>query len=183
MVVKKIFGSGMDWSDNLSQDVIRNIYVKYAALRNADEMRKAAQRVAVIVSDYLSHALTTKGQYDYCHPTMCHLLNFSGHVRIYGTGRIVTLYFCDRQLTVILKIKPRDGVYNITECEYETCDMFAILALTLLVEHFNNRLAIVNARRPTKSWIKFHLRDKIISDLSTETNISVYRLEKILDSH
>ena len=167
----------------LSPDVIRNIYVKYAALRNADEMRKAAQRVAVVVSDYLVHAINTNGQYTYYPQTMCHLLNFSGHVRIYGTGRIVTLQFCDRQLTVILKIKPRDGVYIITECEYDTCDMFAILAMTLLVEHFNTRIAIVNMRRPTKSWIKFHLRDKIISDLSAETQISVYRLEKILDSY
>lgn len=171
----------MDWND-LSSDVLRQIYVKYAALRNADEMRKAAQKMAVVVSDYLSHALNTKGQYTYYPPTLCHLLNFSGHVRIYGTGRIVTLQFCDRQLTVVVKIKPRDGVYMITECDYETCDMFAILAMTLLVDHFNNRLAIVNSRRPTKSWIKFHLRDKIISDLSAETNISVYRLEKILDS-
>jgi hypothetical protein len=172
----------MVWVDKLSCDVIRKIYVKYAALRDADEMKKAAQRVAVVISDYLVHSINAKGQYDYYHPTLCHLLNFSGHVRIYGTGRIVTLYFCDRQLTVVLKIKPRDGVYNITECDYDTCDMFAIFAMSLLVEHFNNRLAIVNMRRPTKSWIKFHLRDKIISDLSAETNISVYRLEKIIDS-
>lgn len=168
--------------DKLPSDVLRQIYVKYCGLRNADEMRKAAQRVAVVVSDYLVHSINTKGQNTYYPPTLCHLVNFSGHMRIYGTGRIVTLYFCDRQLTVILKIKPRDGVYNITECEYETCDMFAILAMTLLVEHFNNRLAIVNMRRPPRSWIKFHLRDKIISDLSAETQISVYRLEKILDS-
>ena len=167
----------MVW-DELSSDVVRQIYVKYAALRNADEMRKAAQKMAVVVSDYLVHSINTKGQYTYYPPTLCHLLNFSGHVRIYGTGRIVTLQF-----TVVVKIKPRDGVYMITECEYETCDMFAILAMSLLVEHFNNRLAIVNMRRPTKSWIKFHLRDKIISDLSAETNISVYRLEKILDSY
>ena len=168
---------------DLSPDVIRKIYVKYCGLRNADEMRKAAQKMAVVVSDYLVHSINTKGQYTYYPPTLCHLLNFSGHVRIYGTGRIVTLQFCDRQLTVVVKIKPRDGVYMITECDYETCDMFAILAMTLLVDHFNNRLAIVNMRRPTKSWIKFHLRDKIISDLSAETNISVYRLEKILDSY
>ena len=179
MAAKKILELFMD---KLPSDVLRQIYVKYAAFRNADEMRKAAQKVAVTVSDYLCHSINTKGQNTYYPPTLCHLVNFSGHVRIYGTGRIVTLYFCDRQLTVILKIKPRDGVYNITECEYETCDMFAILAMSLLVEHFNNRLAIVNMRRPPRSWIKFHLRDKIISDLSVETQISVYRLEKILDS-
>ena len=182
MTAKKILDLDMDWANDLSSDVLRQIYVKYAALRNADEMRKAAQKVAVVVSDYLVHAINTKGQYTYYPPTLCHLINFSGHVRIYGTGRIVTLHFCDRQLTVILKIKPRDGVYIITECEYETCDMFAILAMSLLVEHFNTRIAIVNMRRPTNSWIKFHLRDKIISDLSAETQISVYRLEKIIDS-
>jgi hypothetical protein len=167
--------------DELPSDVVRNIYVKYCGLRNADEMRKAAQKVAVTVSDYLVHSINTKGQYTYP-PTLCHLVNFSGHVRIYGMGRIVTLHFCDRQLTVILKIKPRDGVYIITECEYDTCDIFAILAISHLVEHFNTRIVIVNARRPTRSWIKFHLRDRIISDLSAETNISVYRLEKIIDS-
>jgi hypothetical protein len=172
-----------DFMDELPSDVVRNIYVKYCGLRNADDMRRAAQKVAVTVSDYLVHALNTKGQYTYYPPTLCHLINFSGHVRIYGTGRIVTLHFCDRQLTVILKIKPRDGVYIITECEYDTCDMFAILAMSLLVEHFNGRVVIANARRPTKSWIKFHLRDKLISDLSVETQISVYRLEKILDSY
>lgn len=182
LVGKKILIVIMVW-DELPCDVLRKIYVKYAALRNADEMRNAAQRMAVVVSDYLVHAINTKGQYTYDPPVMCHLLNFSGNVRIYGTGRIVTLYFCDRQLTVVLKIKPRDGVYMITECDYDTCDMFAILAMTLLIEHFNTRNAIVNARRPTKSWIKFHLRDKLISDLSVETNISVYRLEKILDSY
>lgn len=182
MTTKKILTVSMVW-DELPSDIVRNIYVKYAALRNADDMKKAAQEVAVTVSDYLCHSINTKGQNAYYPPTLYHLVNFSSHVRIYGTGRIVTLYFCDRQLTAILKIKPRDGVYNITECDYETCDMFAILAMTLLVEHFNSRLAIVNMRRPPRSWIKFHLRDKIISDLSAETNISVYRLEKILDSY
>jgi hypothetical protein len=170
--------------DKLPSDVLRQIYVKYCGLRNADEMRKSAQKVAIAVSDYLVHALNTKGKYTYYPPTLCHLINFSGHVRIYGTGRIVTLRFGDRQLSVILKIKPRDGVYIITDHDmYETCDMFAILAMSLLVEHFNTRIAIVNMRRPTKSWIKFHLRDKIISDLSAETQISVYRLEKIIDSY
>lgn len=180
MSAKKILTICME---DLPSDVVRNIYVKYCGLRNADEMKKAAQKVAVIVSDYLVHTLNTKGPYSYYSPSLCNLLNFSGHVRIYGTGRIVTLHFCDRKLTVILKIKPRDGVYMITECDYDTCDMFAISAMTLLLEHFNSRIVIVNARRPTKSWIKFHLRDKLISDLAVETNISVYRLEKILDSH
>lgn len=179
-LVKKILINCME---DLPSDVVRNIYVKYCGLRNADEMKKAAQKVAVIVSDYLVHSLNTKGPYSYYSPSLCNLLNFSGHVRIYGTGRIVTLHFCDRKLTVILKIKPRDSVYMITECDYDTCDMFAISAMTLLLEHFNSRVVIVNARRPTKSWIKFHLRDKLISDLAVETNISVYRLEKILDSH
>lgn len=172
----------MDWS-GLPRDVSRMVYVKYCAIRNAMEMRNAARRVAVVISDYLYHSLTSKGPYTYDLSTMCHLKNFSGNVRIYGTGRIVTLHLCDRQLMIVFKIKPRDGVYIITECDYDTCDMFVILAMTQLVEHFNSRLAIVNARRPTKSWIKFHLRDKLITELSAETSISVYRLEKILDSY
>ena len=45
--------------DELPSDVVRNIYVKYCGLRNADEMKKAAQKVAVIVSDYLVHTLNT----------------------------------------------------------------------------------------------------------------------------
>lgn len=169
--------------DGLSPDVIRRIYIKYAGIRNDIEMRIAARKVAVAVSDYLVHSINdSKGIFAYYSPDMHHLINFSGHVRIYGTGRIVTLYFCDRQIIVVLKIKPRDGVYIITDIDYETCDIFAILSMSLLVEHFNTRFAIVNARRPTRSWIKFHLRDKLISDLSAETNISVYRLQRILDS-
>lgn len=178
----------MAWGD-LSYDVARKIYVKYCALRNADEMKKAAHGVAVAMSDHLVDALNTKGQNTCYSTTTCHIpnakedVNIYGTMRVYGTGRIITLYFRGLDLTtVVLKIKPRDGVYNITDCDYETGDMFTILVITIAVEHFNERLAIVNLRRPPKKWIKFHLRDKILSDLSIETNISVYRLQKILDS-
>lgn len=167
---------------DLSEDMIRIVYRKYASIRNSIEMDIAAQKVAMIVSDYLVHAVLSTGQYAYYSPQMCHLLNFFGNVKIYGIGRLITLRFCDRTLTLILKIKPKDGIYIITDYDYDTTDVFAIKMIFFLIEHFNTRFVIVNKRRPTKGWIQFHLRDKIIEDLAAETNISVYRLEKILDS-
>jgi hypothetical protein len=110
------------------------------------------------------------------------LKNSHGFIRVYGTGRVVTLEFLDRTIKAVFRIKQTDGVYSITDHECITDNEFAKQVVKSLVTQFNDRLVLVNKRRPTKSWIQMQLRDKIIEDLSRITNISVYRLERILDS-
>ncbi|AGE48807.1 hypothetical protein PBCVCVM1_425L [Paramecium bursaria Chlorella virus CVM-1] len=97
-------------------------------------------------------------------------------------GHIVTLDFADRTVNAVLKIKQNDGVYVITDYECTTDNVFALHVVDSLVSQFNEQLVLVNKRRPTRAWIQMQLRDKIIEDLAMATKISVYRLERILDS-
>jgi hypothetical protein len=163
-------------------DVLRKIYVMAMELRNSIVMEETAERVAKGLTGDMEFSVSGSGVYGFFSSDMSKLKNSHGFIRVYGTGRVVTLEFLDRTIKAVFRIKQSDGVYAITDYECITENQFASRVVKSLVTQFNDRLVLVNKRRPTRSWIQMQLRDKIIEDLSRSTNISVYRLEKILDS-
>jgi hypothetical protein len=166
----------------LPNDVLRKIYVMAIELRDALVMNAAAERVARGLVEDMAFSVSGSGVYGFFSSDMNKLKNSHGFIRVYGTGRVVTLEFLDRTIKAVFRIKQVDGVYIITDHECVTENEFALLVCKLLIDQFNDRLVLVNKRRPTKSWIQMQLRDRILEDLSKSTNISVYRLERILDS-
>lgn len=167
---------------SLPNDVLRKIYVMAIELRNVLVMEATAERVAFGLADDMAFSVSGSGVYGFFSSDMNKLKNSHGFIRVYGTGRIITLEFLDRTIKAVFRIKQTDGVYTITDHECVTDNDFALHVCKKLVEEFNNRLVLVNKRRPNKSWIQMQLRDKILEDLSRSTNISMYRLQRILDS-
>jgi hypothetical protein len=151
-------------------------------LRNVIVMDEAAERVARGLAEDMAFSVTGSGVYGFFSSDMSKLKNSHGFIRVYGTGRVITLEFLDRTIKAVFRIKQSDGVYIIVDHVIQTDNEFAKRVVESLVEQFNDQQVLVNKRRPTRSWIQMQLRDKIIEDLSRSTNISVYRLEKILDS-
>ena len=173
---------GDDISTIVPNDVLRKIYGMAIEMRNLIVMEETAERVAGGLADDMAFSVTGSGVYGFFSSDMSKLKNSHGFIRVYGMGRVITLEFLDRTIKAVFRIKQSDGVYIITDHECITDNEFAKQVVKSLVTQFNDRLVLVNKRRPTKGWIQMQLRDKIIEDLARATNISVYRLERILDS-
>lgn len=168
----------------LPSDIVRDIYRKYAIVRDDLMMNERARGIAGGLGDSIARAMKTHGHF--AHHIMTgnpsnHFVIFLGHVRMYGKSSLITFNFYEQPTSVVLKIKSRDGVYMITDCDHDVQDMFIDRVIFFAVQHFNRLALLVNHRRPPKKWIQFRLRDVMLSELSKETDISEFRLKQILD--
>lgn len=150
-------------------------------MRDVLIMHETAERVANGLTEDMARSIAGSGAYGFFGKDVSKLDNFHGFIRVYGTGRIVTLEFLNRTIQAIIRIRQVEGVYCITDHECITENEFAKKIVDSLVDQFNDRLILINKRRPTKRWIQMRTRDCILEDLSRETNISMYRLQRILD--
>lgn len=167
--------------DKMPNDILRAVYRMAVHLRDRDIYNSKVCEVANKIMDNISTNITARATVGF-YSEVFNLKNLYGFIRTYGMGHIVTLDFMDRTANAVLKIKQSDGVYVITDYECTTDNVFALHVVDSLVSQFNDQLVLVNKRRPTRAWIQMQLRDKIIEDLAMTTKISVYRLERILDS-
>ena len=79
-------------------------------------------------------------------------------------------------------IKKIEGEYKIKYISMSSIgNEFDKMISKCVMEMFNDEHVLVNARRPTKAWIQKQLETKTIEKLSLETNISLYRLNKIIE--
>jgi hypothetical protein len=173
--------SSQDISEVIPNDVLRLIYTMAVELRDIYVMEETAGKVARGLAEDIAFSVTGSGVFGFFSSDMSKLKNSHGFIRQYGMGRVITLEFLDRTIKAVVRIKQTDGVYSITDHECITDNEFAKQVVESLVNQFNSSLVLVNKRRPNRSWVRLQLRDKIIEDLSRSTNISVYRLQRILD--
>lgn len=173
-----------DMFHTLPSDIVRDIYRKYAIVRDDLMMNERARSIAGGLGDSIARAMKTQGRFAH-HITAGnpsdHFVIFLGNVRMYGKSSLITFTFYEQTTSVVLKIKTRDGVYVITECDHDVQDIFIDRVIFFAIQHFNNLTLLVNHRRPPKKWIQFRLRDVMLSELSKETDISEFRLGQILD--
>jgi hypothetical protein len=166
--------------EHLPNDILRTVYKRAVELINNDIKIDSAKKIAKGLVGNI--AIGCGGTHAFFTTNMNVLKNCHGTLRAYGAGRVVTLEMNDRKERSVFRIKNVEGEYKIVDYEYFTTDEFCSLVITSLVEQFNESRVLVNKRRPTKAWINMNLREKMLSDLARETNISEYRLAKILDA-
>lgn len=174
----------VDMFHTLPSDIVRDIYSKYAVVRDDIMMNECARGISRGLGDAIARAMKTQGRF--AHHVMTgnpsnHFVIFLGHVRVYGKSSLITFNFYEQSTSVVLKVKSRDGVYMITDCDHDVQDIFIDRVIFFAIQHFNELAPLVNHRRPPKKWIQFRLRDVMLSELSEETDISEFRLKKILD--
>lgn len=170
-----------NFDKEMPNDILRTVYRMAVHLRDRDIYNSKVCEVANKILTDISTNITARVTVGF-YSDVFNLTNLHGFIRTYGMGHIVTLDFADRTVNAVLKIKQNDGVYVITDYECTADNVFALHVVDSLVSQFNEQLVLVNKRRPTRAWIQMQLRDKIIEDLAMTTKISVYRLERILDS-
>lgn len=174
----------VDMFHALPSDIVRDIYRKYAIARDNIMMNERARDIAGGLGDSIARAMKTQGRF--AHHIMTgdpsnHFVIFLGHVRMYGKSSLITFSFYEQSTSVVLKIKSINGVYMITDCDHDVRDIFIERVIFFAIQHFNELAPLVSHRRPPKKWIQFRLRDVMLSELSKETDISEFRLKRILD--
>lgn len=170
-----------NFGKEMPNDILRTVYRMAVQLRDRDIYNKKVCEVANKIMTDISTNITTRVAVGF-YSEVFNLTNLHGFIRTYGMGHVVTLDFMNRAVNAVLRIKQIDGVYVITDYECTADNVFALHVVDSLVLQFNEQLVLVNKRRPTRAWIQMQLREKIIEDLALSTKISVYRLERILDS-
>ncbi|ABU43972.1 hypothetical protein PBCVNY2B_488L [Paramecium bursaria Chlorella virus NY2B] len=140
---------------NLPNDILREIYRCSVGIRNDDKKKEAVLVAANGIVEFLKIG--------------CHLFGFSSREVIKIRGTITNFY-----------MKRIDGEYKIKFISMKGDDEMGKMISECVMQIFNDDHVLVNKRRPTSGWIRHQLLTKTIEEISNETDISVYRLLKII---
>jgi len=164
----------------LPNDILRDIYASAIVLRNEDNKKGAARGAALEVIDHLMVGCGDRTSYAFSSSDKMSIMESClGWVRKDGSGKHGSLSFRHGGHTRFY-IKKFDGEYKIDYISMEDVDEFGKMVVEYIMKEFNCAHVLVNKRRPTSAWVKNQLLTKTIEEISKETNISVYRLAKII---
>ncbi|APC25681.1 hypothetical protein BST79_gp168 [Only Syngen Nebraska virus 5] len=164
----------------LPNDILRDIYASAIVLRNEDKKKGAARGAALEVIDHLTIGCDDRTSYAFSSSDKMSIMESClGWVRQDGSGKHGSLSFRHGGHTRFY-IKKFDGEYKIDYISMEDVDEFGKMVVEYIMKEFNCAHVLVNKRRPTSAWVKNQLLTKTIEEISKETNISVYRLAKII---
>jgi hypothetical protein len=164
----------------LPNDILRDIYTSAIVLRNEDKKKGAARDAALEVIDHLMVGCDDRTSYAFSSSDKMSIMESClGWVRQDGSGKHGSLSFRHGGHTRFY-IKKFDGEYKIDYISMEDVDEFGKMVVEYIMKEFNCAHVLVNKRRPTSAWVKIQLLTKTIEEISKETNISVYRLSKII---